>query len=220
MAHLRSLLSPQLQNKSWGDGPSLLLEVGSPGTLDSLRFVEGPIYEKELGPDEIEIEAKAWGLNFRDVLVALGRKDEEELGGDCSCVVTRVGRNCFTSFRPGDRVCMIAGGCMRQHPRAPATSVFAIPDSLPFDVAASIVIPGITAYHCLVYIARLQKGDKILIHSAAGSTGQMAVRIAQMLGADVFATISSPEKREFLISTFGIPEDHIFHSGLHRLHRV
>jgi hypothetical protein len=177
MAMLRSLLASQLQQKAWREGPPLLLQVGSPGTLDSLRFVEDPVYETELGSCEVEIEAKAWGLNFRDVLIALGRKDEDDLGADCSGVVTRVGRDCST-LRPGDRVCMLADGCMRQYPRAHETSVFPIPDSLPFDIAASIVVSGLTAYHCLFNVAQIQQGERILIHSAAGSTGQMVVRIA------------------------------------------
>lgn len=211
IATLRSMLSPQLHRQAWKDGPALQLEVGTPGALDSLQFVEDTAYGAELGPCEVEIEAKAWGLNFRDVLIALGREDEDELGADCSGIVTRVGSDC-TSLRPGDRVCMVVEGCMRQYPRAHETRVYPIPNDLPFDAAASILVPGLTAYHCIVEVARLQKGDKILIHSAAGSTGQMAVHIAQMLGVEVFATTSSAQKKKFLMDTFGIPADHIFHS--------
>ncbi|KAI0133842.1 putative polyketide synthase [Xylariales sp. AK1849] len=212
MAQLRSLLSPQLQHKAWKEGPALQLEVGTPGTLDSLRFVQDATHETELGPCEVEIEAKAWGLNFRDVLIALGREDEDELGADCAGIVTRLGRDCSASLKAGDRVCMVAEGCMRQYPRAHEARLLAIPDTLSFESAASILVPGLTAYHCLVDVARLQKGESILIHSAAGSTGQMAVRVAQMLGVHVLATTSSPEKKKFLIDTLGIPEDCIFHS--------
>ncbi|KAB5542744.1 KR domain-containing protein [Coniochaeta sp. 2T2.1] len=159
-----------------------------------------------------ETEAKAWGLNFRDVLIALGRKEGDGLGADCAGIVTRVGRDCRSSLRPGDRVCMVAEGCMRQYPRAHEGRVLAIPESLSLETAASVLVPGLTAYHCLVDIARLRKGEWVLVHSAAGSTGQMAVRVAQMLGARVLATTSSDEKRRFLKDTFGIPEEHIFHS--------
>ncbi|KAK0712602.1 hypothetical protein B0T26DRAFT_650534 [Lasiosphaeria miniovina] len=70
----RSLLVPQLQHQAWRDAPSALkLDVSAPGTLDSLQFVEDSEHENELGPQEVEIEAKPWGLNFRDVLIALGR---------------------------------------------------------------------------------------------------------------------------------------------------
>ncbi|KAB5517403.1 putative polyketide synthase [Coniochaeta sp. 2T2.1] len=210
---LQSLLVPRLQHRALRDAPAALrLDVGTPGTLDSLRFVQDSIYGTELGPLEVEIQAKAWGLNFRDVLIALGRKEGDGLGADCAGIVTRVGRDCRSSLRPGDRVCMVAEGCMRQYPRAHEGRVLAIPESLSFETAASVLVPGLTAYHCLVDIARLQKGEWILVHSAAGSTGQMAVRVAQMLGARVLATTSSDEKRRFLKDTFGIPEEHIFHS--------
>lgn len=212
-AMLQSLLVPRLQHRAWRDAPAALrLEVGAPGTLDSLRFVEDGAHGTELGPREVEIEAKAWGLNFRDVLMALGREEGDGLGADCAGVVTRVGSACESPLRPGDRVCMVAEGCMRQYPRAHEGRVIAVPDSLSLEAAASVLVPGLTAYHCLVDVARLQKGEWILVHSAAGGTGQMAVRIAQMLGARVLATTSSAEKRRFLVDAFGIPEDWIFHS--------
>ena len=210
---LRSLLVPQVQRRKWSDAPAALrLEVGVPGTLDSLRLVEDSSHGTELGGREVEIEAKAWGLNFRDVLMALGREEGHGLGADCTGVVTRVGAECESSLRPGDRVCMVAEGCMRQYPRAHEGRVCKIPEGMSFDTAASVLVPGLTAYHCLVDIARLQRGEWILVHSAAGSTGQMAVRIAQMLGARVLATTSSSEKKQFIMDTFGISEDHIFHS--------
>ncbi|KAK3368459.1 putative polyketide synthase [Podospora didyma] len=210
---LRSLLVPRLQHRAWRDAPSALkLDVGAPGTLDSLHFVEDSEHESELGPQEVEIEAKAWGLNFRDVLIALGREEGNGLGADCAGIVTRVGRDCRSSIQPGDRVCMVAEGCMRQFPRAHQGRVRRIPDSLSMESAASVLVPGLTAYYCLVDVANVQKGEWVLVHAAAGSTGQMAVRIAQMLGARVLATTSSPEKRQFLAETFGIPDDHILNS--------
>ncbi|KAH8201344.1 hypothetical protein TruAng_004512 [Truncatella angustata] len=212
MSMLHSLLYPQLQQKAWKESIGLQLVIGTPGSIGSLRFTQDIKYEAELDPYEIEIEAKAWGLNFRDVLIALGREDEDDLGADCAGIVTKVGRNCSARLQLGDRVCMVAEGCMRQYPRAHEQRVIEIPKTLSFESATSILVPGLTAYHCLVNVARLRQGEKILIHSAAGSTGQMAVRIAQMLGVQVFATTSSPEKKKFLVDTFGIPEDCIFHS--------
>ncbi|KAH6609746.1 putative polyketide synthase [Trichoderma cornu-damae] len=212
---LQALLYPQLQHLAWKDSPALRLDVGTPGALDSLRLVYDAAHESPLGPEEIEIEAFAWGLNFRDVLIALGRYSETQddlLGADCAGIVTRVGRACSGSVRVGDRVCMLAEACMRKYPRAHETRVIGIPDSLSFESAASLLVPALTSYHALVNVAQLQPGETVLIHSAAGSTGQMAVRIAQMLGAKVFATTSSPDKKRFLVDTLSIPEDCIFHS--------
>ncbi|KAI1499235.1 hypothetical protein F5X99DRAFT_390720 [Biscogniauxia marginata] len=209
---LKSLLYPPLKHKAWLSGPALKLTVGTPGILDTLQFVEDHRYAEELGPREVEIEAKAWGLNFRDVYVALGRLDDGALGGDCAGIVTRVGPSCTSGLQLGDRVCMLVPGCMRTYPRALESCVLKIPNSLSFEAAASITAPGVTAYYSLLDVARLRKGQKILIHSAAGSTGQMAIWIAKTKGAEIFATVGFDEKKQFLMDRFGISEDHIFYS--------
>ncbi|KAK3343522.1 fatty acid synthase S-acetyltransferase [Lasiosphaeria hispida] len=210
---LHSLLHPQLQHKAWLSGPAAKLAVGTTKTLESLRLVEDDDHGAPLGPREVEIEAKAWAVNFRDVLVALGRIDDGGLGLDCAGVVTRVGRACGSdAVRAGDRVCMVSPNCMRAYPRADSRAVLRIPDGLSFEEAASVLIPGMTAYYGLLEVARLRRGEKILIHSAAGSTGQMAVWMAKTKGAEVFATTSSDDKKRFLRDTMGIPEDHIFYS--------
>ena len=162
----------------------------------------------------MEIEAKAWGVNFRDVLQALGRLDEKTFGYDCAGVVTRVGPNGNALFQPGDRVCMVSPGCMRRFPRAPATSVIKIPEEsdMSFAAAASVLVPGMTGYYTMAEIARVSKGETVLIHSAAGSTGQMAVAIAKSRGAVIYATAGSNEKKQFLVDALGIPRDNVFHS--------
>ncbi|KAI1151541.1 hypothetical protein F4825DRAFT_354477 [Nemania diffusa] len=209
---IRSLIYPQLQHKPWSSSSALQLTVGTPGDLESLEFVEDFSHGAPLGPRDVEIEAKAWGLNFRDVYVALGRLDDGDLGGDCAGIVTRVGSDCNSGLQPGDRVCMISPGCMRAYPRALESCVLRLPDDLSLEAAASMVAPGITAYYSLVDVARLRKGEKILIHSAAGSTGQMAIWIAKLRGAEIFATVGFDEKKKFLMEKFDIPDDHIFYS--------
>ncbi|KAI8964593.1 hypothetical protein F5Y11DRAFT_355477 [Daldinia sp. FL1419] len=209
---LRSLLYPQLQQKPFSEGPALKLAVGETGTLDSLQLVEDAAQQAELRPHEVEIEAKSWGLNFRDILCALGRLEDNELGVDCAGVVTRVGPDTDPEIKPGDRVCMISIDCMRTHPRASDKAVLKIPDSLSFEAAASVLVPGMTAYYSMIELARVRKGDKVLIHSAAGSTGQMAIWMAKSRGAEIFATVGSDEKRQFLKDTFGVADDHIFNS--------
>lgn len=211
---LNALLTPQFHQKAWSDGPALSLSIKAAGTLDSLCFAEDAAYEMELAPDEVEIEAKAWGVNFRDVMQALGRLEERTFGYECAGVVTRVGTGVGSAFTEGDHVCMVYPGCMRQYPRAPATSVIRMPEdgNMSFTAAASLLIPAMTAYHALVDIARVRKGETVLIHSAAGSTGQMAVSVAKMRGAVVYATVSSQEKKDFLVRVLGVPEDNIFQS--------
>ncbi|KAF9872901.1 hypothetical protein CkaCkLH20_09764 [Colletotrichum karsti] len=212
-AAIDALLFPKLQQKPWSEGPALSLSIKTVGTLDSLCFIEDTTFETDLAAEEVEIEAKAWGVNFRDVLQALGRLDERDFGNDCAGVVTRTGSACRGSFEIGDRVCMVSPGCMRRYPRAPATSVIKIPrETMSFVAGAAVLIPGMTAYHALVNVARIAQGETILIHSAAGSTGQMAVSVAQKRGAVVYATVGSEKKKRFLVDEMGVPEENIFHS--------
>ncbi|KAI1410735.1 hypothetical protein F5Y13DRAFT_201943 [Hypoxylon sp. FL1857] len=208
---VKSIVWPRLSNECWLPGPALKLTQQTSGMLDTLEFVEDVTPQLEMAPEEVEIEAKAWGLFFRDVYVALGRLEGNDFGFDCAGVVTRVGASCST-VSPGDRVCMSYHGCMRTYPRASATNVVRIPDTLSFEAATSILSPGITAYRCLYDVARLRRGEKILIHSASGSTGQMAIWVAKLIGAEIFATVGLDEKKQFLIDGFDIPADHIFYS--------
>lgn len=207
-----SRVHAQLHTREWQSGPPLALQVGAPGLLDTLRFEEDLTCYSDLGSEEVEIKAQAWPVSFRDVFIALGRLGREEMGFECVGTVSRVGSAASSSFRPGDRVIMCIEGCMRSHPRAPADAVFKVPDGLSLHEAVAAIGPGATAYHALVNIARLQQGEKILIHSAAGATGQFAVGVAKMLGAEIFATVGFDDKKQFLIDRFGIPEDHIFYS--------
>jgi NADPH:quinone reductase-like Zn-dependent oxidoreductase/SAM-dependent methyltransferase len=211
---LGSLLSRQLQHKPWAQGPALQLSAGSTGSLDSLLFVEDVTFETELGALEVEVDAKTWGLVPRDVQAITRRLegDGSSLGGDCAGVVTKVGHGCGSSIKPGDRVWMMTPGCARQFPRADISKVIKIPESMAFEDFTSISLPTMTAYHALVEIGRLEEGDKVLVHSAAGIMGQVAVQLAKLQGAEVFATASTPEKRQFLAESLNISKDHIFSS--------
>ncbi|KAK5988235.1 Compactin diketide synthase mlcB [Cladobotryum mycophilum] len=209
-------IHPQLQTESWkpkaGESQPLFMEVGTPGMLDTLRFVEDSAHGQDLKPDEVEIEATVWPVSFRDIFIALGRLGNEGFGAECAGIVTRVGSISSQLFRPGDRVVMSISGCMRSHPRAPAHHVVKIPDNLCLNNIVSCISPLMTAYHSLVNLAQLQQGEKVLIHAGAGSTGQMAIAISQRLGAKVFTTVGSDDKKQLLMDTFSIPEDHIFYS--------
>ena len=207
-----SRVEPQLRTESWKPGPPLSLEVGTPGMLDTLRWVEDAVHNDDLDPAEVEVEAVAWPISFRDVFVALGRLGMTGFGVECAGLVSRVGQACEYDMKPGDRVVMLSVGCMRSHPRAPAIAVVKIPDSLPFNEAVAAINPGITAYHSLINVARLQPGEKVLIHSGAGSTGQMAIAIAKWIGAEVFTTVGFDEKKQLLIDQLDVPDDHIFYS--------
>ncbi|KAJ4422555.1 putative PKS/NRPS-like protein biosynthetic cluster [Gnomoniopsis sp. IMI 355080] len=205
-------ITPQLRHAEWQSSPPLVLDVGAPGMLDSLRFIRDEEADEALGEDEVEIEAAAWGLSFRDILIGLGRLGTERLGFECGGVVRRVGSRVANSVRPGDRVVMLMFGCIKKYPRAPALTTLKLADNVSFEEAVSIMAPAVTAYHSLVNVARLTPGEKILVHAGAGATGQLFIRVAQMLGAEVFATVGSAEKKDLLVKDFKIPEDRILYS--------
>lgn len=207
--HARTTQTTRLQE--FGEGPPLALAVGDPGSLDSLHFSEDFRHHSELQPDEIEMRVQAVGVNFRDLLVVLGRLNASTVGAECSGVVTRVGSNC-TTLQPGDRVCATIMGCIYAYARCNFQLPVKIPRELPFTQAASLPVTGVTAYHSLVTIARLRREDSVLIHSGAGGTGQMAVQIAQSIGCEVFVTVGSQEKHLLMERLYHIPDVHILYS--------
>lgn len=190
---------------------ALTLQVGVPGMLDTLQFVEDETYSKPLATDDVEVQIKASGLNFVDLMVSMGQITEPALGAECSGTVSRVGTG-VTKFKPGDRVMTWLLGTFSNFIRTPKSMIQPIPDGMSFEVAASIPVVYATAYHGLVDAGRLAKGETILIHSAAGGVGQAAIMLAQHLQAEVFVTVSSDVKKDLVMSKYGIAEDHVFNS--------
>ncbi|KAL8983680.1 MAG: hypothetical protein Q9205_002158 [Flavoplaca limonia] len=193
------------------EGRALTLQVGVPGMLDTLQFVEDESYGKPLTGDDVEVEIKASGLNFVDLMVSMGQITEPALGAECSGVVSRVGPG-VTKFKPGDRVMTWLLGTFGSFIRTPEPMIQPIPEGMSFEVAASIPAVYVTVYHGLVDAGRLRKGETILIHSAAGGVGQAAIMLAQHIGAEIFVTVSSQVKKDLVMDKYGIAEDHIFNS--------
>ncbi len=169
----------------------------SPGVLDALRWESAD--RTAPGPGEIEIEVRAHGLNFRDVLNALGVFEVERprFGAECAGFVTRVGTG-VQSFRPGDCVLAFAPYSLQSHTIVPAAYAAALPGGMSFAEAATIPVAFLTAQYGLARLARLARGQSVLIHAGAGGLGLAAVQLAQRAGADVYATAGSERKREFL----------------------
>ncbi|KAF4983054.1 hypothetical protein FZEAL_1454 [Fusarium zealandicum] len=193
----------------------LRLEVETPGLLSSLRFVDDEIPSKPLGPFELELEAKAYGVNFKDVFIAMGQMvPGVTMAGECAGIVRKVGSEVTDKFNVGDRVCGIFAEPFSSHPRIDGNFSCRLPESMPYSVGASIPVIFCTAYHCIVQVARLERGQSILIHAASGGVGQAAIQLAQKIGAEIFCTVGSSTKRQLLIDTFNIPPSHIFSSRL------
>jgi NADPH:quinone reductase-like Zn-dependent oxidoreductase len=173
------------------------LHLARPGTLDGVELV--PAAVEATAPHEVRIRVLAAGVNFRDVLVTLGMYpgDAPPLGAECSGVVVDVGAS-VTEFRSGDRVVGFAPGSMASEVSVPAAFVAPLPHALTSEAAAGLPVAFLTAHYGLHELARLQPGERILIHAGTGGVGMAAVQLAKRCGATVFATAGSPEKREWL----------------------
>jgi NADPH:quinone reductase-like Zn-dependent oxidoreductase len=176
-----------------------------------MRFEDDLGYHEPLPEDFVEVAPKAFGLNFRDVMIAMGQLNETIMGYECAGVITRVGSK-VTHLKVGDRVAAMMRGNYANYIRLLGISVSKIPDDMPWEQATSMPMVFCTAYFSLYDTARLQKGETILIHAAAGGVGQAAIMLAQLVGAEIYATVGSKEKAQLLMDTYGIPEDHIFTS--------
>ena len=150
---------------------------------------------------------------YTDVMVGLGQIPFHEIGVECSGIVTASGGS-TTGLRIGDRVCALTEdqGAYANRIRTPEHKVSKIPDRMDFTTAASIPVVFTTALYALRDVARLSKGESVLIHAAAGGVGQAAIQISQNIGAEIFVSVGSTQKQEFLEREFGIPKSHIFSS--------
>ncbi|KAL8961754.1 MAG: hypothetical protein Q9193_001734 [Seirophora villosa] len=192
------------------EGRELGLMMESVGALNSLVFVEDFSVKELLGPHEVDVEVRASGLIFRDVLIASGLYDDTSFGLEFAGTVIDAG--CDTGLAAGQQICGWAHGCMKTRVRCTASAVQSIPQGMTFAEAASIPAAYCTAYHCLVTVARMKQGETILIHSGAGGTGQAAIQLAKHLNARIFATVGNEEKKAFLSRAHGIPENNILSS--------
>ncbi|KAF7883709.1 uncharacterized protein EAF02_005629 [Botrytis sinoallii] len=192
---------------------AVALTLKRPGLLESLHFIQDEKFQVEIGPDEVEIKLQYTGLNFRDLLVTLGRyhNNDNLLGCEITGIVTRVGVNCKT-FVPGDKAYIAKFGCMNTYVRAHSDLVLQIPEKMAPEEAAGMIMAGSTVYHSLINVAKLKSGESILIHAASGATGQMAIQIAKNLSCDIYVTVGFDQKKELLMEQYGIAEDHIFYS--------
>ena len=171
---------------------NLQLEINDPGNLDSLQWKS--ISRQQPQDYEIEIEVKATGLNFRDLMVALDLYPDETkfLGLECAGIVTALGKE-VNDFKLGDAVIAISDNSFSRYLTVNSLLAIPKPESLSYEEAATISVTFLTAYYTLVHLAQIQPGEKVLIHSAAGGVGLAAIQIAQQLGAEIFATASTPK---------------------------
>jgi NADPH:quinone reductase-like Zn-dependent oxidoreductase/NAD(P)-dependent dehydrogenase (short-subunit alcohol dehydrogenase family)/acyl carrier protein len=182
-----------------GDSPFEAV-MDEPGILDNIIF-----REKELpapAPHEVQISVKAIGINFMNLMSALGIYPGKEngfatLGIECAGVVTAVGSD-VQHLKVGDKVFGMAYHTMASHILVDASLMRKIPEGMDFEDAATIPVVFLTVYYSLITLGRLQKGERVLIHAATGGVGLAAIQVAQHIGAEIFATAGSKAKRDML----------------------
>ena len=187
----------------------LKLTIADPGLLDTFQFVDDE-NSQQLASDEIEILVKASGLNFRDILIALGQDASDYLGMECAGIVLQAGQT--SGFQVGDRICAMLEGSLRIYARCKAITAIKIPDDMAFQLAAAIPVVYPTALYALTNWGRIKTGESILIHSGAGGLGQACIQLAKLWNADIYVTVSSEEKKKAVQDLYNIPENHIFSS--------
>ncbi len=209
-------LRPAATGETDGGGDTEVLAF-TPGTLDSLRWTRGQ--RRAPGDGEVEIALRATGLNFRDVMFALGILPDEAVengfagatvGMEAAGIVTRVGPG-VAELEIGQPVMCFAPACFASHVTTTTGAVAPLPAGIDFAAAATVPAVFFTVYYALHHLARLEKGERILIHGAAGGVGLAAVQFARHIGAEVFATAGSDEKRD-LVRLAGVPDDHVLDS--------
>jgi len=189
---------------SGDNGLKIALGFKLPGQLRNLQWQAKP--NTSLADDKVEVAVKATGLNFRDIMYALGLLADEavengyvgtSLGLEFAGVITQIG-NKTIGFKPGDAVVGMGPASFSNLVHTQTNAIAAIPAHIGFAAAATLPSAFFTVYYALHHLARLQPGEKVLIHGAAGGVGLAAIQIARWLGAEIFATVGSAEKRDFL----------------------
>ena len=188
-----------------GEEPPYRLRLDNPGQVSGLRMTT---YElPPPGPSDVEVEVGAAALNFRDVMVTLGLLPAmayersalgREVGIEASGVVRRAGSG-VKRLKVGDEVALTVGGCIANRVVVNEHLAFRKPAGLSMEEAASALSVYVTAYYSLIHLARLRKGQRVLIHSAMGGVGQAAIALARHVGAEVFATAGNDGKRARLL---------------------
>ncbi|MEK0814238.1 mycolactone polyketide synthase MLSA2, partial [Mycobacterium ulcerans] len=181
------------------------LDTTGKGDLANLALL--PTAHTALASGQIRIDVRAAGLNFHDVVVALGLIPDDGFGGEAAGVISEIGPDVY-GFAVGDAVTgMTVSGAFAPSTVADHRMVMTIPARWSFPQAASIPVVFLTAYIALAEISGLSRGQRVLIHAGTGGVGMAAIQLAHHLGAEVFATASAAKWST--LEALGVPRDHI-----------
>jgi len=177
------------------------------GGPEVMKLAEVP--KPEVKPGTVLVKVRAAGINFADTLFRQGQylmqpKLPDTPGLEAAGEIEAVGAG-VTNFKAGQRVAALGAKMYAEYALAPATQVIPIPDSISFEHAAAIPVQVLTAWHMLHTSHNTRPGQTVLVHSAAGGVGIVAVQIAKAAGARVIGTVSSDAKAA-LVKEYGADE--------------
>lgn len=202
---------PTIVERSLGNRTPLQLDFELPGVLGSQYFRPNTSFDDPLTERWIEVEVRSAGLNWKDIAAVTGKIDLDYFSHECSGIVLACGSGVH-DFSPGDRVYGVALSRFGNVVRAPAGFMQLMPDDSTFSEMATIPVAFVSALYALLHLGRLERGQRVLIQSAAGGVGLAAIQIARNAGAEIYATVSTKEKMEYLVEHCNIPQNHIFNA--------
>jgi hypothetical protein len=164
--------------------------ITHPGRLDGVSLVAAPELSEPLAPGHIRVSVRAAGMNFRDVLIALGQIESPGIGFEFAGVVEAVCAD-VTSVSVGDRVFGFGLGCFGTRAVTAAQLIAKVPAGMSFEAAATVPLAYLTALYALQDLGQVKAGERVLVHAAAGGVGMAAVQLCRHFGAEVYGTASA-----------------------------
>ncbi|WP_042884547.1 quinone oxidoreductase family protein [Cupriavidus necator] len=177
---------------------SKAIRIEQTGGPEVMQWVDVEVGEP--GPGQVRVRHEAVGLNYIDVYFRTGLYKQPlpaGLGMEGAGVVEAVGEG-VKHLSVGDRVAYAGRptGAYAQVRVMPADIVVRLPDAIPFDTAAAMMLQGLTAQYLIRDSYKVQPGDTVLLHAAAGGVGLIASQWLKALGVTVIGTVGSDEKAE------------------------
>lgn len=187
------------------------LDIGTRGQLSTLFWAETRVSLDSLAPQDVVVDVNAAAMNFKDLMIALGmitvptknKRANINLGLEFSGKVVAVGSG-VKHVSVGQEVFGVGSNCFASRVLTSSDLVVPKPAHLTHVEAASLPIVFATCYSALMAKARIERDEVVLVHSGAGGIGQAAIQLCKKTGAEVIATVSSEEKRQFLQSKYGV----------------
>ncbi len=173
------------------------VRIHKPGGPEVMKYED--IEVGAPGPDQIKVRVHACGLNFIDTYFRSGLYPPPSLplvlGNEGAGEAIAVGPG-VKDFKVGDRVAWVAIGSYAAERLLPAERAVKLPDKITYEQAAGMMLKGMTVQYLLRRTHKVQKGENVLIHAAAGGIGLIACQWANHLGANVIGTVGSKQKAE------------------------